>query len=909
MALKPGDLIGPYEIRGFIGQGGMGQVYRAFDPRLERTIALKIIVIPEADRRSQEPGASGKTPSRSESGRFVAPSGEFSARLLREARAVASLNHPNVVAIYDVGESDGRLYLAMEYVVGSPLRNLVGNEELPLSRRLRWLIDVARALEAAHKTGIVHRDIKPENVMIREDGGVKVLDFGIARRTVTKAEDQHVVDTVTGGGSIAGTPVYMAPEQIKGGEVDARCDQFAWAVMAYEVVVGERPWVETGDVLSLVANILTETPRSIRSRKSEVPGVVEETILKALAKEPAQRFASMAQVADALEPFASLATGGDRVRITPSSPASGSPHDGDAAFAATTRVPTTVSVEPPPEAKAERSPRRRALALAAPLFLLGALGAAVWIVKTRPTDQPQPPVVGSAARPLSTVPAAEAAYKDAMRLWHDGASVKARAALESAVSLDPTFAAAHLERALQDASINELTSAQAAFQSAFEHRHMLLARDSALLEASEPFVRVHPDVEEWETRMTAVVFQHPRDSELQYYLGRARLHQGDLDGARAAFVASTRLDDSFVPGLAMTAKVEQRRGNVKDAFATTDECIKRSPVAATCVATRFELFFATGQCKEASNEARTWGGLEPQSPIPFRSLAHALHATGAPRPSIEEALGRRWSLVAPAERAEIETWDRALLAVHDGDLARADELARQYEAALAVTADAYDHARPARLRINVLMDEGRMKDAAKVARVFLDRLPAWAAYPFAPDPGLDFQEPLYRAGEITRRELDDRRVEWLAAEQKRTGRGTRTEWTTWAHVYGSFAETKEEALDAIAKMPRAEPLPPIERRTLHLDFSLGKVYALAGRWDEALPSLKNVDGSCDTFESSMVIARARLLFAEALEAKGEAAAALALYQKVLDAYGGASSKTSTSRTAKRAAERVAALAR
>ena len=135
--LKPGDVVGPYEIRGFVGQGGMGQVYRAFDPRLERTVALKIIVVPEHARSQQSSGGGGGL------------SGTFAARLLREARAVASLSHPNVVAIFDVGESDGRLYFAMEYVVGSSLRSLVGSSELPLARRVRWLVDVAYALEAA----------------------------------------------------------------------------------------------------------------------------------------------------------------------------------------------------------------------------------------------------------------------------------------------------------------------------------------------------------------------------------------------------------------------------------------------------------------------------------------------------------------------------------------------------------------------------------------------------------------------------------------------------------------------------------------------------------------------------------------------------------------------------------------
>src|SRR5262245_16488319 len=175
--LKPGDLVGPYEIRGFVGQGGMGQVYRAFDPRLERTVALKVIApayqdLPETKDSRELEGRGDSSPKRS---------GDGHARLLREARAVASLSHPNVVAVFDVGESNGRLYLAMGYVVGSTLRSLVGQPDVPTNRKIRWLVDIARALHAAHTAGLVHRDVKPENVMVREDGGVKVLDFGIAR--------------------------------------------------------------------------------------------------------------------------------------------------------------------------------------------------------------------------------------------------------------------------------------------------------------------------------------------------------------------------------------------------------------------------------------------------------------------------------------------------------------------------------------------------------------------------------------------------------------------------------------------------------------------------------------------------------------------------------------------------------
>jgi eukaryotic-like serine/threonine-protein kinase len=911
--LKPGDLIGPYEIRGFVGQGGMGQVYRAFDPRLERTVALKIIAIPEGarDARTRREGSEAQTePSEREGSERVLsdsrrPPSEFSARLLREARAVAALSHPNVVAIYDVGESKGRLYLAMELVVGAPLRSFVGNSELPLARRIRWLVDVARALDAAHKSGIIHRDVKPENVMVREDGGIKVLDFGIARRTAARTDEQQAIDTVTGGGAIAGTPVYMAPEQIKGGDVDARCDQFAWGVMAYELVTGQRPWPDTGDLLSLVAKILTDPVRPIRTLAKDVPSVVEETLLRALSKDPAARFGTMSDIVEALEPFGSISTGRDRVKIAPG------PVD-DPAYAATTRVPMTVSVEPP---KAEptttaRTPRpqRSAWSLALPLVLLGMLGAGVWLVRTKVPTRPIPTTPSasvSGTRPLSTVPRAEAAYREAMSLWHDGASAKAAIALKQAIELDPTFAAAHLQLALQQASANDVASAQASFQSAYEHRHMLTHRDSVLLEASQPFVRAKPDVEEWETRMTAVVFQYTRDPELQFYLGRARERQGDFAGARAAYGDAIRLDGSFVPALAALATADAALGHVPEGLATAERCITRTPIASLCVETRYAILSSAGQCKRAREEANHWASLEPQSPRPFAALARALHADNAPRASVEEVLTRRWALVPAADKKLEELRDRAALAVIDGDLAKAEDIAREVDAALPLTADAYDHAIPARLRVNVLMELDRMKDAAKAARQFLDRMDAWPAYPFAPSPSVGFLEPLFRTGEIGKGELAQMRSDWLEAEKRRASEARTTAldpWVAWATVYGSFAETRDEALEALGKAPRSEPA---ARAGLFVDFTVGKTFALAGRNDDALPFLSRVTSTCSTFDAAMQIAKAHLLIGQILEAKGDASGARAHYERITDAW----PKTSGSRTTRRALERLAMLTR
>jgi serine/threonine-protein kinase len=882
----------------------MGQVYRAFDPRLERTVALKIIALAPNQARTN-PGQ--KRESERELETSDEASRQISARWLREARSVAALSHPNVVAIYDVGESDGKLWLAMEYVVGSSLRSLVGledSEQLPLGRRIRFLVEVARALEAAHRVGIIHRDIKPENVMIREDGAVKVLDFGIARRTISRSpDDQQRIDTITGGGAISGTPVYMAPEAIKGGDVDARCDQFAWGVMAYEVITGARPWVETGDVLAVVANILTEAPPPIKPKVPDLPALVENTIMRALSKTPDARFPAMADVADVLEPFATTTTGADRVRVTPHPhPA----HD-DAAFAATTKVPTTVTVPPthskPPDAPAPK--QRRGWQLAVPLFLLGALAAAVYLsVKKDPQPTRIPAIPTVTPRPLSEIPAAEQAYKDAMRAWHDGAATQARTGLAKANELDADFAAAHLELALLEASVNDRSAAQAELGLAFAHRQLLLPRDEMLLEASVPFIRptgALPDLEEWETRMTSVVFQHPRDQELQYWLGRARQQQGDHAGAKTAFEAAIHLDESYAPALAALASTERALGDTGSALQTTDRCIKRSPIATMCVERRFDLLFAAGECKRAKEESTRWMSLEPQSPKPYAAQARALFADNSPLPGVEETLAHRWTLLPAADQKKAELWDRAFLSVIAGDFAKTDDLAREYDAALPFDADSSDHASPARLRVNVLREMEKTKDAAKVAKAYLDRVAAWPAYPFAPDPSIDFYEPLYRASDITKKDLDVKRTEWLDGEQRRLqeGHAARNPWSNWLSLYAGFAETKEEAVEALAQAPKAEP----KGAGMGVDFAIGKVYALVGRWDDAIPPLTRVVATCNTFESLLVVQRARLFLAQAQEGKGDIASARANYQKIVDTW----PKTTNSRTSKKAADRLAAL--
>jgi uncharacterized protein (TIGR02265 family) len=282
--LEAGQQLDRYTIEALVGEGGMGRVYRAFDQRLHRHVALKVLRVVEGD---PEVGV---------------------ADVLREARAAAAITHPNATAVFDVGELDGRSFIAMEYVPGTSLRRFIGAPLVAMETRLRWLVDIAGALAAAHQVGVIHRDIKPENVMVREDGLVKVLDFGVAGRA--RLLDQSNGSGPAGmmltpsNGNAVGTPAYMAPEQLRGVAIDGRADQFGWAVLAYELLTGRLPWKEASDFMRYLVAVLTEQVDPPRSLVPRIPLAVDAAILRALSKSPSDRFAKMTGVAAAIAPHA-----------------------------------------------------------------------------------------------------------------------------------------------------------------------------------------------------------------------------------------------------------------------------------------------------------------------------------------------------------------------------------------------------------------------------------------------------------------------------------------------------------------------------------------------------------------------------------------------------------------------------
>jgi eukaryotic-like serine/threonine-protein kinase len=289
--LPPGDRVGVYEIIGPLGAGGMGVVYKARDTKLERAVALKFL------RGGDREGDSA------------------AARLLREARSVSALNHPHIATIYEAGESDGRAYIAMEFVEGRPLSALLQRGALAPETAVRYGLEIAAALGHAHDRGIVHRDLKPGNVMITTAGSVKVLDFGLARRM---PEDNSTAVTVsrepmTEESSVSGTLLYMAPETLRGEPADARTDLWALGAVLYEMVIG-RPPFEGGTAYEISSAILREPPKSY---PSHVPLRLQAVIQRCLAKEREHRYQRASEVHAALETIAADV-------LTPSAPPSDS---------------------------------------------------------------------------------------------------------------------------------------------------------------------------------------------------------------------------------------------------------------------------------------------------------------------------------------------------------------------------------------------------------------------------------------------------------------------------------------------------------------------------------------------------------------------------------------------------------
>jgi serine/threonine protein kinase len=276
-----GQALGHYRIESKLGEGGMGVVYRAFDTHLERPVAIKIL----------RPDTSS--------------SPERRRRFFQEAKAASALNHPNIIHIYDISSSGGTDYIAMEFVAGKTLDQLIGKGGLPLKDTLKYSIQVADALARAHAAGIVHRDLKPANIIVADDGRVKLLDFGLAKLTEAPIDSEATTATVQQGpqteeGAIVGTVAYMSPEQAEGRKIDARSDIFSFGSLLYEMVTGRRAF-EGPSKLSTLTAILHKEPQPLADLTPNLPSELEKIISRCLRKDPDRRAQNIVDIKLALE--------------------------------------------------------------------------------------------------------------------------------------------------------------------------------------------------------------------------------------------------------------------------------------------------------------------------------------------------------------------------------------------------------------------------------------------------------------------------------------------------------------------------------------------------------------------------------------------------------------------------------
>jgi serine/threonine-protein kinase len=841
-----------YELGERISEGGMGVVLRARDTRLGRDVAVKILP------RERVGDATARE------------------RLVREAKTAASIEHPAIVHVYDVGETDdGGAFLVMELVKGASLRDAIAGGIAPAAL-VRHVVAVARALGAAHRAGLVHRDVKPENVMIRDDGRAVLLDFGLAKAAVSAAQ-------LTGEGVILGTPAYLAPEQAEGRELDARVDQFALGVTAYEGLTGRLPWQGTSSA-QMVAAILRDEPPPPSAMNRHLPRELDAPLARAMAKRPAERFESIDAFADALEAVASKLAGVSAAALAPTE--------------------EMASYEPVTRA------RGRGLAVVAGAVAIAATALAARFVVTREPPPAAPAidaatpaaasvyVLTDAPTPESQSVEARAAYRAGLQASRDGAAAQAFDAFQRAVTLDPTCAAAYVRLADMALGESDLGTARPALAKAMALRGTLPPRERDLLDVDEPLVlRTPPDMNEALRRVNAHIAAAPGDAEWRLMRAYVEMLGSDWRAAGADAHRARELDPQFglaflVEGFALDAL-----GHDDEALATFDACVRAVGPQGTCLAQHAALLADRGDCDGLAADAESMIAAAPDVSVGYHYRRWALVAKGAPRETLAAATAQRTATITASIRAVKDVLSRESDAMAFGDFDAVVRTAHEGERVLAEEKNLAPHAIHALALAEALVESGRGAEAARVATGYLRSRDLWIANGLDEGPMTDTTPRLVAiardGGALSEAEASAARdafVKRWTALDRAVDAGLRI----WIAAYASAASTPAAAREALALMPDGGAGDVMR----DMRASVGEVERLAGRLPEARALLERAVRACASGEVVVRQVRAALSLGETCEALDDAACACRAYASVLDRWGAAKPRSITAEKAR-----------
>jgi serine/threonine protein kinase len=809
--IAPGTVIGgKYRIDAVLGQGGMSVVYAATHQALGQQVAIKLV-----------PPDAGITPG-------------HAARMLREARAAATLSSENVARVLDVGEVEpGEPYIVMELLEGEDLARLLNERgHLEVREAAGYLLQACDAIAEAHAKGIVHRDLKPSNLFVtrRRDGTalVKLLDFGISKQI-----DVPPDELLTSTQDSLGTPHYMSPEQLLSSrDVDSRTDIWSLGVILFKVLAGRNPF-EGDTTPALHLAILTGPAPRLRDVLPEAPEEIDELVARCLVKSRDQRLQTVTEFASVLARFAS--------------------------------GPTR-----PPAARRRRARVPRAVVAAAMLCGVAAGGAILklWPAApsssrgaaleptTSPSGAPSVPSDPASAAPVPATAEARASWQAALQSFRDGRVEAWGKNLEDVLRSDPGFGPAHLWLAFVWLGKDD-TRARADYDQAVQHRATLGELDAALLDALEPRFRDPPDRGERLLRMQHLAERRPRDAVVLYMLGLAYLSLFRHDEATDAFERARAVDPQFAFAYENLIYIAEYRGNLEDARRIVDHCVEAVPQSTGCAARQVGLDDLRGDCRAVLANGRAVISRDPASEHTLDRLAGTLASTGESIATVREMLRR----ADAADTQHVDYYAHMREASADewyGDFVAARG---ETEAAQAVLKGDPDGSPipPEIERAQILEETGDGPALRSLVASLRAHVGAWSTAPESTE-SIVVSGYERRTGAITAAELRARRDEWMRARaEARRGDGSlREPFWDWIVAYGAMVDGREDALQALQVLAGIGPVPSSALIDPSASAALGRVYVLAERYADALPLLRFATQTCNALAEP--IARTRALY-------------------------------------------------